>query len=75
VQIEQDLALCAEKFPHLSCRPLGAQFLPDGGVALLEFAQTNDGLRLIAERHYVLVPESELTEPDLTLYRTMSAGT
>ncbi len=26
VQIEQDIALCAEKFPRLVCRPLGAQF-------------------------------------------------
>lgn len=29
VQIEQDLALCAEKFPSLICRPIAAQFMAE----------------------------------------------
>ena len=45
VQIEQDIALCAEKFPKLFCRPLGAQFLADGAIALMGFTHTEDGLR------------------------------
>lgn len=72
VQIEQDIALCAEKFPNLTCRPLGTQFLPDGGIALMEFAHTEDGLRLTAERHYALVPKDGLTDEDLETYRTMN---
>lgn len=75
VQIEQDAALCAEKFPRLTCRPLGAQFLPDGGIALMEFAATEDGLRIASERHYILVPKESLTESDLDTYRKMNAGT
>jgi hypothetical protein len=74
VQIEQDVALCAEKFPRLVCRPLGAQFLPDGGIAIMEFIPTDDGLRLAAERHYQLVPKDGISEADLDLYRNMDPG-
>lgn len=69
VQIEQDIAICGEKFPRLICRPLGAQFLADGGIALMEFTHTDEGLRLAAERHYVLVPKDSLTDADLEAYR------
>ena len=72
VQIEQDIALCGEKFSRLVCRPLGAQFLPDGGIALMEFAHTDEGLRLTAERHYYLVPKEALTDGDLESYQAMN---
>jgi hypothetical protein len=72
VQIEQDIALCAEKFPDLICRSLGAQFLPDGAIALMEFAETHDGVRLAAERHYRLVPRELLTSADLESYRALN---
>lgn len=72
VQIEQDIDLCAEKFPKLICRPLGAQFLTNGGIALMEFARTDDGLRLTTERHYQLVPKDLLTDADLDLYRSVN---
>lgn len=72
VQIEQDIDLCAEKFPRLICRPLGAQFLTNGGIALMEFARTDDGLRLTAERHYCLVPRDLLTDADLDFYRNVN---
>lgn len=70
VQIEQDMALCAQKFPNLICRPLGAQFLPDGGIAIMEFTITDEGIRLAAERHYQLVPKDSLTDQDIELYRS-----
>ncbi len=72
VQIEQDIALCAEKFPGLICRPLGTQFLPDGGIAIMEFTDTDDGLRLVGEKHYQLVPKHGLTDGDVELYRSLS---
>lgn len=68
VQIEQDMALCAQKFPSLICRPLGAQFLPDGGIAIMEFANTDQGIRLAGERHYHLVPKEQLTNADIEQY-------
>lgn len=70
VQIGQDVVLSAEKFPQLVCRPLAAQFLPDGGVALMEFAATSEGLRLVAEKHYELVAPDQFSDADLKLYRT-----
>ncbi len=72
VQIEQDFALCAQKFPELICRPIGAQFLKDGGIALFEFVSTSEGLRIVAERHYQLVPPEMLSDADLALYKGSS---
>jgi hypothetical protein len=80
VQIEQDLAMCAEKFPHLVCRPVAAQFVagpPDtahGGylIALFELQDTDEGIKLTAEKHYRLVPADGVSESDLTAYRLHS---
>ena len=72
VQIEQDIAMCGSKFPNLICRPIGAQFMEDDVIALIEFAQTKDGIRIAAERHYQLVPADLLTEADLKIYQTSS---
>ena len=35
VQIEQDFALCAARFPNLLCRPIAAQFMRSNVIALL----------------------------------------
>jgi hypothetical protein len=43
VQIEQDLAMCAAKFPRLICRPIGAQFMAKDLIALFEFEKTDTG--------------------------------
>src|SRR5437762_5137224 len=39
VQIEQDFAVCTHRFPNLICRPIAAQFMAGGVIALFEFAQ------------------------------------
>lgn len=36
VQIEQDIAVCAAKFPSVICRPIAAQFMQDDLIALFE---------------------------------------
>ena len=69
VQIEQDMAVCANKFPLLICRPVAAQFMSDGVIALFEFALGEDGVSIAAEKHYKLVPPDDLTEADLKAYR------
>ncbi len=69
VQIEQDLALCDEKFPELVARSIAAQFMNEGSIALFEFGRDADKeLVKLAERHYRLVPEHELSAEDLKLY-------
>ncbi len=70
VQAEQDVACCAEKFPHLLCRPVAVQFLESDGIAMFELASDANGEICISEeRHYQLVPSSDITEGDLLSYR------
>ena len=69
VQIEQDFAVCVNKFPGLICRPIGAQFMDGGIIALFEFEQADDSVRINAEKHYKLVPPEEVTKEDLENYR------
>jgi len=68
VQIEQDLAVCAHKFPSLICRPIGAQFMQAGVIALFEFEEGEEGLGIAAEKHYKLVSPDEVTDEDLKVY-------
>ena len=71
VQIEQDLALCNEKFPDLVARPIAAQFMDDETIALFEFDNDpEDGVVKLAERHYRLVPEQDLSSEELRIYRS-----
>jgi hypothetical protein len=68
VQIEQDIAVCASKFPSLICRPIGAQFMKGSVISLFEFEESDDGIAVSAERHYKLVPPDEVTAADLDKY-------
>ena len=69
VQIEQDIALCQEKFPTLECRSIAAQFMADSIIALFEFGlDAEEGVVKLAERHYKLVPAEELSAEDLRRY-------
>jgi len=72
VQIEQDIALCAERFPSLICRPIGAQFMQGGVIAIFEFEEGDDGVGIVAERHYRLVLPDEVSPEDLATYQTRS---
>jgi hypothetical protein len=69
VQAEQDLACCTEKFPHLVCRLVAAQFMPDDTIALFELGEQDGQIRVIDERHYQLVPADSISEADQQLYR------
>ena len=69
VQIEQDVSLCAEKFPGLICKPIAAQFLPNGIIVLFELDSANDIISVVSEKHYRLVPPAELSSDDLESYR------
>ena len=73
VQIEQDCAVCAHKFPLLTCRPIGAQFAKGRVIALFEFEEAEDGIRVISEKHYQLVAPEEVTEEDLCAYQNRLA--
>jgi hypothetical protein len=69
VQIEQDFALCASKFPDLICRPIGAQFMGKNLIALFEFESTPEGVKWTEEEHYRLVSPEEVTPEVLRSYQ------
>jgi hypothetical protein len=64
VQIEQDVALCAEKYPGLVCKPIAAQFMTNDVIALFEMAINGDLVEIIKEQHYQLVATA--TKRDLS---------
>lgn len=69
VQIEQDFALCASKFPDLICRPVAAQFMESNLIALFEFESSPDGVKIAEEEHYRLVTTDEITPEVLRAYQ------
>ena len=68
VQIEQDFALCANKFPALICRPIAAQFMGDNLIALFSFETTENGIAISDEKHYRLALPEQLTDEELAAY-------
>jgi hypothetical protein len=68
VQTKQDLACCAEKFPELVCRSVSAQFMDDNRIAMFELAVEGERVVVVEEKHYQLVPSSEIRSEDLQAY-------
>jgi len=68
VQTQQDIACCAEKFPSLVCRPVSAQFMTDNRIALFELTVESGEIKIVDERHYQLVPASDISTEDLNAY-------
>lgn len=69
IQIEQDMAVCAEKLPALICRPVGLQLMRRDFIALFLFEQDGQDIRVAKESHYHLVPADAVTDEDLMRYR------
>lgn len=69
VQIEQDLSLCSNKFPNLICQPIAAQYINGSTIVLFQFEDTKEGIRIISEKHYLLVRPEELGIEELEIYR------
>jgi hypothetical protein len=68
VQAKQDIACCQEKFPHLVCRAISAQFISADLIALFELALDGDIVKIIEEKHYLLVPGDQISSVDLQSY-------
>jgi hypothetical protein len=69
VQTSQDIRCCAEKYPGLRCRPISAQFLSNDLIALFELTIEDEEIKVVEERHYKLVPASELDRTEVSTYR------
>jgi len=72
VQIEQDFAICTEKFPELVCRSIAAQFMDDNLIALFEFESTQNKVSIVHEKHYRLVNPDDLSADELKTYQNRS---
>ena len=68
VQIEQDIALCKQKFPGLICRAIAAQFIDKNTIAMFEFAEIEGDVVKVAERHYELVDAEKIDTETLKKY-------
>lgn len=68
VQLEQDTALCAEKWGSLICRPIAAQTMAGDVIALFEFELQDDEVKIVSEKHYQLVDPDGMTDEDLRQY-------
>ena len=69
VQLEQDIALCQERWASLICRPIAAQMMDNDTIALFEFELQEDEVRIVSEKHYQLVEPEQMTTDDLQRYR------
>ncbi len=68
VQTQQDIRCCCEKFKDLVCRSISTQFMADDLIAVFELTVEDDEIKFVGEKHYRLVPASEISEKDLRLY-------
>lgn len=74
VQLEQDMAFCFKRFGNLVCRAVAAQFMADDAIAMFELTVADDRVRIVDERHYKLVPASEILPEDLEAMRRANKG-
>jgi len=70
VQIEQDFSIGIHKFPNLICKPIAAQFMKNGSIALFEFENINNQISIADEKHYRLSSPNELTTEELEIYKS-----
>lgn len=70
VQTTQDIAYANQKFPNMRCRAISAQFMPNGVVALFDLALDGDEVKITDEKHYRLVPASNLDASRVRDYRS-----
>jgi len=68
VQTTQDIRYATQNFPGLRCRPIAAQFMEEWIVALFELTLQGDEVKVLEERHYRLVPASELDKDAIRAY-------
>jgi len=73
VQIDQDLAVCVQKFPRLICRPIAAQSMGNKLIALFELESTERQIRIVSQKHYRLANPDELRPEELETYRDRRA--
>lgn len=70
-QTDQDIRYCAQEYPNLICRAVSAQFMDDDRIAMFELTVEDDEIKVLREKHYKLVPSSDIEPKDLETYARM----
>lgn len=60
VQTTQDIRFVEQRFPGLRCRAIAAQFMEGQVVAMFELTLEGEEVRVVEERHYRLVPATNI---------------
>lgn len=68
VQTKQDIAWAHQRFPGVRCRAVSVQFLTGKEVAMFELTLQGDLVKVVDERHYKLVPATELDRNTIVAY-------
>ncbi|MFN4089287.1 MAG: endonuclease [Alphaproteobacteria bacterium] len=68
VQTTQDINFVEQKFSGVRCRAIAAQFMSAGIVALFELTIQEGDIRVVDEKHYRLVPASQLNRDAIRNY-------
>ena len=66
VQTSQDIAFCEEKYPDLICKSVSAQFINDTEIALFDLIIDDEMIKIVDEKHYVLVGKDQLSLGELS---------
>ena len=69
VQTTQDIRFVEQRFPGMMCRAISAQFMTDNVVALFELTLQEGEVKVVEERHYRLVPASQIDHAAIRAYR------
>ena len=69
VQTKQDLAWCAQQYPGMRARAISAQFIGTEKIALFELTVEGNAVKVVEERHFKLVPASDLDQAAIRSYR------
>lgn len=70
VQAAQDIRYAEQEFEGMRCRPIAAQFMDGGVIALFELTLQGDEVKVVEEKHYQLVPADALDQAAIRSYRT-----
>ena len=70
-QVKQDLGYCKHSYPMLTPRAVAVQFMGSEVIAMFELVFQDDELKVIDEKHYLLVNGADISADDLT---TMSGS-
>ncbi|MEZ2224543.1 endonuclease [Rhizobium sp. RCC_161_2] len=69
VQTKQDLAWCSQRYPDMRVRAISAQFMGSEKIAMFELTVEDDAVKVVEERHFRLIPATDVDQAAIRNYR------